>query len=120
MEKYRLNADQLTCKIPIEDLRFETTEDLTPLYEMIGQERAAKAMEFGLNIKQRGYNSVCNICPFCQKQLGSSQEVAGKVIGKELQLPSMYLSQYIGLAVGLDEEQLGLNMNLTGWEDLVQ
>ncbi|MBN2796384.1 MAG: AAA family ATPase [Clostridia bacterium] len=56
MEKFRLNADQLTCKIPIEDLRFETTEDLTPLYEMIGQERAAKAMEFGLNIQQRGYN----------------------------------------------------------------
>jgi lon-related putative ATP-dependent protease len=56
MEKYRLSAEQLTCKIPIEDLRFETTEDLTPLYEMIGQERAAKAMEFGLNIKQRGYN----------------------------------------------------------------
>jgi len=56
MDKYRLHADQLTCKIPIEELRFETTEDLTPLYEMIGQERAAKAMEFGLNIKQRGYN----------------------------------------------------------------
>ena len=56
MEKYRLKADELTCRIPIEDLRFETTEDLTPLYEMIGQERAAKAMEFGLNIKQRGYN----------------------------------------------------------------
>lgn len=56
MEKYRLHADQLTCRIPIEELRFETTEDLTPLYEMIGQERAAKAMEFGLNIKQRGYN----------------------------------------------------------------
>lgn len=56
MDKYRLHADQLTCRIPIEDLRFETTEDLTPLYEMIGQERAAKAMEFGLNIKQRGYN----------------------------------------------------------------
>lgn len=56
MDKYRLQADQLTCRIPIEDLRFETTEDLTPLFEMIGQERAAKAMEFGLNIKQRGYN----------------------------------------------------------------
>lgn len=56
MEKFRLHADQLTCKIPIEDLRFETTEDLTPLYEMIGQERASKAMEFGLNIKKRGYN----------------------------------------------------------------
>lgn len=56
MDKYRLNAEELTCKIAIEDLRFETTEDLTPLYEMIGQERASKAMEFGLSIKKRGYN----------------------------------------------------------------
>lgn len=56
MIKYRLSAEQLTCKIAIEELRFETTEDLTPLYEMIGQERAAKAMEFGLSIKKRGYN----------------------------------------------------------------
>ncbi len=56
MDKYRLHADQLTCRIPVEELRFETTEDLTPLYEMIGQERAAKAMEFGVTIKQRGYN----------------------------------------------------------------
>lgn len=56
MEKYKLNSERLTCNIPIEDLRFETTEDLKPLYEMIGQERAAKAMEFGLTIKKRGYN----------------------------------------------------------------
>ncbi len=56
MKKYRLTPDQLTCNIPIEELRFETTEDLTPLYEMIGQDRAAKAMEFGLSIKKRGYN----------------------------------------------------------------
>ena len=56
MEKYRLSADRLTSKILIEDLRFETTEELNPLYEMIGQERAAKAMEFGVSIKKRGYN----------------------------------------------------------------
>jgi len=71
-------------------------------------------------LKQRGYNSVCNICPFCHKQLGASQDVAGKVIGKDVKLPAMYLSQYVGLAVGHDEEALGLHLNLTGWETLVQ
>ncbi|NHJ46924.1 MAG: hypothetical protein FK733_03970 [Asgard group archaeon] len=71
-------------------------------------------------LKQRGYNSVCNICPFCHKQLGASQDVAGKVINKDVKLPAMYLSQYVGIAVGLDEEALGLQLNLTGWEDIVQ
>ncbi|HUT82312.1 MAG TPA: CoB--CoM heterodisulfide reductase iron-sulfur subunit B family protein [Candidatus Bathyarchaeia archaeon] len=70
-------------------------------------------------IKQRGYNSICNICPFCQKQLGNAQDVAGKVINKDIKLPSMYLSQYVGLAIGLDEESLGLQLNLTGWEELL-
>jgi heterodisulfide reductase subunit B len=71
-------------------------------------------------LKQRGYNSVCNVCPFCHKQLGAYQDVAGKVIGKDVKLPAMYLSQYVGLAIGLDEEALGLHLNLTGWESLIQ
>ncbi|TET33026.1 MAG: hypothetical protein E3J70_00175 [Candidatus Heimdallarchaeota archaeon] len=71
-------------------------------------------------MKLRGYNSIANICPFCHKQLGASQDVAGKVIGKDVKLPAMYLSQYIGLAIGMDEEALGLQFNLTGWEELVQ
>ena len=70
-------------------------------------------------IKQRGYNSIANVCPFCHKQLGAAQDVAGRVIGKDVKLPAMFLSQYIGLAIGMDEEELGLHLNLTGWEELV-
>ncbi len=35
---------------------FETTKDLTPLQGLIAQEKAMKAIDFGLSIKQRGYN----------------------------------------------------------------
>lgn len=37
-------------------LDFETTSTVTPLEGMIGQERAVKAMEFGLHTKNAGYN----------------------------------------------------------------
>ena len=37
-------------------LSFETTEELEPLRGIIGQERAVKAMEFGIQIKNPGYN----------------------------------------------------------------
>ncbi|MHA1737606.1 MAG: CoB--CoM heterodisulfide reductase iron-sulfur subunit B family protein [Candidatus Heimdallarchaeota archaeon] len=70
-------------------------------------------------IKQRGYNSIVNICPFCQKQLGTQQDVIGKLLSIDVKLPSLYLAQYIGLALGLDEESLGLHTNLTGWENLL-
>lgn len=34
----------------------ESTQDLNPLREIIGQERAVKALKFGLGIKERGFN----------------------------------------------------------------
>ncbi|MFB0551003.1 MAG: Lon protease family protein, partial [Nitrososphaeria archaeon] len=34
----------------------ETTEEMAPLTEIIGQERAVRALKFGLDIKERGFN----------------------------------------------------------------
>ncbi|HMK94952.1 MAG TPA: ATP-binding protein [Candidatus Limnocylindrales bacterium] len=52
-------------KLPLEKLRnecdpnlinCESTKDLTPLNEIIGQERAVRALKFGLGIKNNGFN----------------------------------------------------------------
>ncbi len=37
-------------------LRCETTEEITPLEGIVGQERAVRALKFGLEIKERGFN----------------------------------------------------------------
>ncbi|MCM8764862.1 MAG: AAA family ATPase, partial [Candidatus Omnitrophica bacterium] len=37
-------------------LEFETTENVPPIEGIIGQERAARALEFGLQMEQDGYN----------------------------------------------------------------
>ena len=37
-------------------MRCETTEELEPLEEIIGQERAVKALKFGLDIEKLGFN----------------------------------------------------------------
>ena len=50
---------------------------------------------------------------------GNQQDVIGKLMNMDLKIPSLYLAQYIGLALGLDEEKLGLHTNLTGWENLL-
>lgn len=62
----QLESAAITCAVPVEKLRdeldesillFETTKDLKPFpNEMIGQERAEKAMDFGLAVEQSGYN----------------------------------------------------------------
>jgi len=43
-----------SCKIRAKD--FKTTAEVPPLEEMVGQDRAVKATEFGLRIKRPGYN----------------------------------------------------------------
>lgn len=37
-------------------IRCKTTEELTPILEIIGQERAVRALKFGLGIKDHGFN----------------------------------------------------------------
>lgn len=56
IDKYRLTIDKLKKKVNPYEFEFETTEDLAPLEGIIGQERAVKALEFGLTIKRSGYN----------------------------------------------------------------
>ena len=57
MEKIKeLTWEQLESAYPPSDFSFKTTDDLEELDEIIGQERAKKAMEFGLCVKADGYN----------------------------------------------------------------
>lgn len=57
MSNFReLSPKELSNKIDWGLFEFDTTADLNPLDGIIGQGRAAEAMEFGLTIKRPGYN----------------------------------------------------------------
>jgi lon-related putative ATP-dependent protease len=51
-----LKAAQLMAAIDKEKLDCKSTEDLRPLTGLIGQDRAVKALKFGLNIENKGFN----------------------------------------------------------------
>lgn len=53
---YELPSEKLRRKCDPHVLRCETTEDIPPLAGIIGQERAVKALKFGLDIKEHGFN----------------------------------------------------------------
>lgn len=53
---FELTPDQLRAVTDPEGLDFETTADLPPLSDSIGQRRAMAALEFGLHIATPGYN----------------------------------------------------------------
>ncbi|MCC6610573.1 MAG: AAA family ATPase [Burkholderiales bacterium] len=51
-----LAADRLTHRCDPAVFRFATTAELGPLDDVIGQERAARAVDFGISIARDGYN----------------------------------------------------------------
>src|SRR3990170_2691340 len=49
-------AESLRKECDSSFMRCETTQELVPLREIIGQERAVRALKFGLGIRDRGFN----------------------------------------------------------------
>lgn len=52
----RLEAKQLYHAAELEKLTSKSTKELAPIDEIVGQERAQKAVEFAMSIKEKGYN----------------------------------------------------------------
>jgi heterodisulfide reductase subunit B len=57
----------------------------------------------------RGANCVAVACPLCQSNLDLRQREAEKAYGVEFNMPILYFTQIIGLALGSGVRELGLN-----------
>jgi succinate dehydrogenase / fumarate reductase cytochrome b subunit len=51
-------------------------------------------------------------CPLCHLNLDLQQPAAAKVVGRELGLPVLHLPQLVGLALGLEPKELGMNRHV--------
>ncbi|PLY01180.1 MAG: ATP-dependent protease [Desulfuromonas sp.] len=56
MKNCRLTPEELSWRCNPAQFKFTTTEELAPFGETIGQERALSAIDFGLDIKDSGFN----------------------------------------------------------------
>src|SRR3989337_574609 len=52
----KLSAEKIRLGCDASFMRCETTEGLLPLREIIGQERAVRALKFGIGIRDHGFN----------------------------------------------------------------
>ncbi len=55
-KKYAVPAEQLNWRCDLSLLPFTCTSEMTPLEDFIGQERAIRAIEFGLGVNKPGFN----------------------------------------------------------------
>ncbi len=56
LKKWEVPREKLYHPCEIEKISCETTKEIEPLEEFIGQPRALKALDFGLNMESRGFN----------------------------------------------------------------
>ncbi len=54
--RFEIAADKLTWRCDLTALPFTCTADMTPLEDFIGQDRAIRAIEFGLGVNKPGFN----------------------------------------------------------------
>ncbi len=52
----RLESEQLYRATQLAQMPYKSTRELPPIDEIVGQERAQKAVEFAMSIKEKGYN----------------------------------------------------------------
>lgn len=56
IDKFKIPVSMLSPSVDPAQLGFDDTSELEPLNEIIGQERAVEALEFGLHMKGPGFN----------------------------------------------------------------
>ena len=57
---------------------------------------------------KRGAEAIITVCPMCHTNLDMRRDWIEQAAGKKYPIPVLYLTQAIGLALGLDEQTLGL------------
>lgn len=61
----------------------------------------------------RGADAIVTVCPMCQMSLEAFQAKISRRHKTDLRIPVLYLPQLLGLALGLPDRELGLDLNLS-------
>ena len=69
-------------------------------------------------VADAGANALCLVCPFCAVMYDSNQKSIESEFETTYQLPVLYLPQILGLAMGMERKELGLNLNVVKTKDL--
>jgi succinate dehydrogenase / fumarate reductase, cytochrome b subunit len=58
-------------------------------------------------------------CPLCHLNLDLQQPLAEQVVGRDLGLPILHLPQLVGLALGLEPKELGMNKHVVKTTEVI-
>ena len=93
------------------DFRLRTACCGGPIF--MPQEKAADDIAFAIlaEAKKAGAQVIVTVCPLCHLMLDAKQKVLEQKHGESIGIPVLYVTQLVGIALGLGPEELGLFMN---------
>jgi heterodisulfide reductase subunit B2 len=93
------------------DFRLKTFCCGGPIF--MSREEAAEEIAFKIldEAKAAGAEVIVTLCPLCHLMLDAKQKSMGLRHGEAIGIPVLYVTQLVGIALGLGPEELGLNMN---------
>ncbi|MFQ5758559.1 MAG: CoB--CoM heterodisulfide reductase iron-sulfur subunit B family protein [Candidatus Bathyarchaeia archaeon] len=71
-------------------------------------------------LKEFGVDGLVDCCPSCHMMFDMRQKSLGATVGAKLDVPVLYYTQLLGLAMGLDIERLGLHLNRSPVDELLE
>ena len=72
------------------------------------------------DVKGVGADLLCVVCPFCALMYDGNQKGIEAQFQEEYNLPVLYLTQLLGVAMGIERKPLGLNMNVVKTKKLLE
>ena len=77
------------------------------------REDAADDIAFAIlaEAKAAGAEVIVTVCPLCHLMLDAKQRALEDKKGQKIGIPVLYVTQLVGIALGLSPEELGLEMN---------
>ncbi len=69
-----------------------------------------------IDAKDMGADCMVTPCPFCHINLDNYQGMAEKKVARKISLPIFHLPQLVGLALGLNEAEMGLDRHMVSPE----
>jgi len=71
-------------------------------------------------VQEYGFDGLVVSCPACHLMFDARQKAAGATVGTKPNLPVVYLSQLLGIAMGIEEEKLGLHLSRSPIDRLLE
>lgn len=72
------------------------------------------------HVKEAGADAMAVVCPFCSVMYDDNQKSIETQFKEEYGIPVLFLPQILGLAMGIDRKELGLNMNVVKTKKLTE